>query len=221
MRYIFVIFALWCCSISSWAQTDSTQVRKPMYSVRHDYTTESEQNSISPKSLDKTAKDYNPNSQKLFGWNNDIGVGLGYSYIHTPLSGDYFVGLAPQSVIAIDLWLWGVYLNIEGMRHKTGYDVYGFDESVGVLIFKVGPLFRTDLGKIKLSYGPYIGGIFANVRDSSHNSIGARTYYGDHASGFVAGARVGLRTKHFVASIHGSNREVGATIGFAFDPNLW
>lgn len=37
MRYIFVIFALWCCSISCWAQTDSTQVRKPLYSVRHDF----------------------------------------------------------------------------------------------------------------------------------------------------------------------------------------
>lgn len=42
MRYIFVIFALWCCSISCWAQTDSTQVRKPMYSVRHGFVSDIE-----------------------------------------------------------------------------------------------------------------------------------------------------------------------------------
>lgn len=34
MRYIFVIFALWCCSISCWAQTDSTENKKAKYSVR-------------------------------------------------------------------------------------------------------------------------------------------------------------------------------------------
>lgn len=35
MRYILVIIALMCCSISSRAQTDSTEVKKPVYSVRH------------------------------------------------------------------------------------------------------------------------------------------------------------------------------------------
>ena len=42
MRYIFIIFAIWCCSISSLAQTDSTQVRKPMYSVRHGFVSDIE-----------------------------------------------------------------------------------------------------------------------------------------------------------------------------------
>ena len=43
MRYIFIILALWCCSISGMAQTDSTEVRKPMYSVRHGFVSEREQ----------------------------------------------------------------------------------------------------------------------------------------------------------------------------------
>lgn len=34
MRYLFIIIALWCCSISGKAQTDSVQVKKPLYSVR-------------------------------------------------------------------------------------------------------------------------------------------------------------------------------------------
>lgn len=34
MRYILLLAALWCCSISGKAQTDSVQVKKPLYSVR-------------------------------------------------------------------------------------------------------------------------------------------------------------------------------------------
>lgn len=34
MRYILVIIALMCCSISSRAQTDSTEVKKPKFTVR-------------------------------------------------------------------------------------------------------------------------------------------------------------------------------------------
>jgi len=37
MRYIFIIAMLLCYSISSTAQTDSTEVRTPMYSVRHGF----------------------------------------------------------------------------------------------------------------------------------------------------------------------------------------
>ncbi len=160
------------------------------------------------------------NSQRSFGLNKDLGVAIGYSYVHSPLKGDYFVGMAPQNIISIDAWLWCVYLGIEGLRHKTGYEVYGFNESVGLFIFKLGPVFKADIGKNKMYFGPYIGGAWADVKDSSNNSIGARTDYGNHAKGFVIGARLGLRLKKFVASIHGSNREVGFSVGFAFDPGF-
>lgn len=43
MRYIFIVWALWCCSISGMAQSDSTEVRKPMYSVRHGFVSENDQ----------------------------------------------------------------------------------------------------------------------------------------------------------------------------------
>lgn len=46
MRYIFIFLALWCCSISGRAQSDSTEVRKPMYSVRHGFISEGEQKEI-------------------------------------------------------------------------------------------------------------------------------------------------------------------------------
>ena len=37
MRHLFIIAMLLCCSISSMAQTDSTEVKNPMYSVRHGF----------------------------------------------------------------------------------------------------------------------------------------------------------------------------------------
>ncbi len=36
MKYIFIIIALMCCSTSGKAQTDSTETKKPKYSVRKD-----------------------------------------------------------------------------------------------------------------------------------------------------------------------------------------
>lgn len=36
MKYIFIIIALMCCSISGKAQTDSTETKKPKYSVREE-----------------------------------------------------------------------------------------------------------------------------------------------------------------------------------------
>lgn len=35
MKYIFIVLALWCCSISGWAQKDSMVIKKPKYSVRN------------------------------------------------------------------------------------------------------------------------------------------------------------------------------------------
>lgn len=161
---------------------------------------------------------------KKFGWNNDIGIGLGYSYIHSPLSGDKFVDQAPCSLISADLWLWGLYAGFDGGRHKTGYDVYGYDELVTTFLFKVGPLFRYELGGGKMLLNPYVGGLFVSVKDNSNNEIGARTKYGTHESCFVIGARVGFQIKHFVFGIHGSNKEIGGSVGFAIEPrfsNLW
>jgi len=43
MRYLFIIIALWCCSISGKAQTDSVQVKKPVYSVRRGIVSSQEQ----------------------------------------------------------------------------------------------------------------------------------------------------------------------------------
>jgi len=43
MRYIFIVFALVCCSISAKAQKDSTETRKPLYSVRHSFVSEAQQ----------------------------------------------------------------------------------------------------------------------------------------------------------------------------------
>lgn len=40
MRYIVVLIALFAVFNSSWAQTDSTQVKKPVYSVRHSFAQE-------------------------------------------------------------------------------------------------------------------------------------------------------------------------------------
>lgn len=42
MRYILLFAALWCCSISGKAQTDSVQVKIPLYSVRKGITAEQE-----------------------------------------------------------------------------------------------------------------------------------------------------------------------------------
>lgn len=46
MKYFLLILALWCCSMSGKAQRDSTEVRKPLYSVRHGFVSESEQKEI-------------------------------------------------------------------------------------------------------------------------------------------------------------------------------
>ena len=46
MRYILLLAALWCCSISGKAQTDSVQVKKPLYSVRKGFTAEQEQKEV-------------------------------------------------------------------------------------------------------------------------------------------------------------------------------
>ena len=40
MKQLFLLLILLCCSLSSNAQTDSTEVKKPTYSVRHGFVSE-------------------------------------------------------------------------------------------------------------------------------------------------------------------------------------
>ena len=102
------------------------------------------------------AQDEVPNSGGIH-WNNDVGISLGYSYIHSPLKGDNFVEMAPHHFLTGDIWILGVYLGISGWTNSTGYDVYGYKELVSSFLFKIGPLFRTDIRSMKLVFGPYIG----------------------------------------------------------------
>ena len=40
MKHLFLLLMLLCCSLNCNAQTDSTEVKKPMYSVRHGFVSE-------------------------------------------------------------------------------------------------------------------------------------------------------------------------------------
>lgn len=154
----------------------------------------------------------------LLHWNLGLGCSIGFNHIHNRMKGDEFVALAPRNTVEFDFNIAGVYLGFDLMSRKTGYDVYGYDEKVGVFAFKIGPSWRVDLkDKSALHLTPFVGWGNVEVKDTSENSIGARTDYGSHASGFLVGGKLAYVHKGVEYSVHGSNRDVGIGIGCFVD----
>lgn len=156
--------------------------------------------------------------KKFIGWGDRLGLTVGYERVHSPLDGDKFVDMAPRNLIGIDAMIYPVYFGISSGSHRTGYDVYGYDELVKVFSYRLGPIFRMQASDaVALTLAPFFGGINVSVGDESKNDIGARTKYGTHEKKFVAGARIGFRYKALEVAVIGSSRELGIHVGTSFD----
>lgn len=147
-------------------------------------------------------------------WNHSLGVGIGYSHVFNALKGDEFVELMPTELFNFDLTIFSFYMGFDFGSKKTGYDVYGFDEKVNTWDLKLGITLNHNLkNEHYFTFTPYVGYMTVDVDDTSHNSIGARTDYDTHQSGFFAGAKLAYCTGSIEYALHGSNREFGISIG--------
>lgn len=155
----------------------------------------------------------------LFGWNGTLGIGPGYAKQYKTFSSTYY-GMHPTAhMFGVDFSLLGVYCAIYGGDYKTGYKVYGYDEKIQTLAWKVGPSFRigqTDGWRLVLS--PYVGQDMYKVRDTSNNAIGARGDYGTHEKYVIYGLKLAVAYKWGSLGGFFSNREGGISLMLDMDP---
>lgn len=148
------------------------------------------------------------------GWNSTIGISAGYSRMFSPFNSDYYGINAPVDLINMDLSIWGVYVGLDFMCKKTGYDVYGYDEQITTLGMKFGPSIRIgNYKKWRCVISPFLGFIGYSISDTSENAIGARDDYGTKEKHFIGGCKISAVYKYFMFGMHCSNKEWGLSIG--------
>ena len=158
------------------------------------------------------------NAQSFIKWNNAVGIGIGYTKLHKSFTSQYEGISAPSNLINFDFTFYGIYMGLDAMAKKTGYDVYGFDEKVSTFTLKFGPSLRFGNSK-KWGYTltPYAGAAFYTLSDTSNNGIGARDDYGTKESKFIGGCKLAVIYDWYYFSLHGSNRDIGFSIGIEFE----
>lgn len=82
------------------------------------------------------------NAQSFIKWNNAIGIGVGYTKLYKEFSSQYDGIFAPTDLVHFDFTLYGIYIGLDAMAKKTGYDVYGYSEKVNTYTLKLGPSLR-------------------------------------------------------------------------------
>lgn len=158
------------------------------------------------------------NAQSFINWNKATGIGLGYSKLYKDFSTQYEGISAPSDLIHFDLMLYGFYAGIDVMVKDTGYDVYGYNEKLSTWALKFGPSFRIgNFNKWRYTVTPYAGVAFYSLFDGSNNDIGSRDEYGTKESKFIGGCKLSAIYDWYYFSLHGSNREVGFSIGIEFE----
>lgn len=158
------------------------------------------------------------NAQSFIKWNNALGIGIGYTKLYQDFSSQYEGISAPSDLIHFDLTIYGIYAGIDVMVKDTGYEVYGFNEKLSTWALKFGPSLRLGKGnKWRYTATPYAGVAFYSLFDGSNNDIGARDEYGSKESKFIGGCKLAAIYDWYYFSLHGSNREVGFSIGVEFE----
>ena len=158
------------------------------------------------------------NAQSFIKWNNAVGVGVGYTKLYKDFSEQYEGVSAPSDLIHFDLMLYGIYAGIDCMVKDTGYDVYGFSEKLSTWALKFGPSLKIgNSKKWRYTITPYVGVAFYSLSDGSNNDIGARDEYGSKESKFIGGCKLAAIYDWYYFSLHGSNREVGFSVGIEFE----
>lgn len=158
------------------------------------------------------------NAQSFIRWNKAIGIGVGYSKLYNDFSTQYEGISAPSDLIHFDLTLYGIYAGMDVMVKDTGYDVYGYSEKLSTWALKFGPSLKLGKGnKWRYTITPYAGVTFYSLFDGSNNDIGARDEYGTKESKFIGGCKLAAIYDWYYFSLHGSNREVGFSIGIEFE----
>ena len=158
------------------------------------------------------------NAQSVVKWNNAISIGVGYTKLYKEFSKQYEGVSAPSDLVHFDFTLYGIYLGLDAMAKKTGYDVYGYDEKISTYALKLGPSFSLREGpKTRQTITPYAGIAFYTLSDTSENDIGARDSYGVKESKFVFGCKLATTYDWFYLGVHFSNRECGLSAGVEFE----
>lgn len=154
------------------------------------------------------------NAQSFIKWNNAVSIGVGYTKLYKDFSSKYEGVSAPSDLVHFDFTLYGIYLGLDAMAKKTGYDVYGFDERVSTFALKLGPSFYLREGtKTRQTITPYAGVAFYTLSDTSENNIGARDSYGIKESKFIFGCKLAAIHDWYYIGFHFSNRECGLSVG--------
>ena len=158
------------------------------------------------------------NAQSFIKWNNALGIGVGYTKLYKNFSTQYEGISPPSDLIHFDLMLYGIYAGIDCMVKDTGYEVYGYSEKLSTWTLKFGPSLKIgNSQKWKYTITPYAGIAFYSLSDGSNNDIGARDEYGNKESQFIGGCKLSAIYDWYYFSLHGSNREIGFSIGVEFE----
>ena len=158
-------------------------------------------------------------SANSFGFYKGFGGTFGASYVYRGWHGQFAGQKPPQVLISGDFHAFFLFAGIEALAKNTGYDVYGYNETIVSKHLKFGTALQYCLDDSttpsKFIFCPYVGVISWNIRDSSGNSIGARTNYGDRERFMTVGAKVLFRPRGYPFSfgIDASTRTVGLSVG--------
>lgn len=163
-----------------------------------------------------------PASAQEFGPYKGLGGMFGASHLYRGWKCGFDGEKPPQTMFSVDINLLFFFVGFDVASRNTGYDVYGYNESVVSRHVKFGASLQYVTNQYytktpgKFLFCPYVGFGSWNVRDSSGNDIGARTNYGEREKFTSVGINVIYRPRDFPLSfgLDVSTRTAGLTLGF-------
>lgn len=153
--------------------------------------------------------------------NMSIGASINYTHLFNKLKGDSFVDKMGQDLVGVDANLFLLYLGFDCIKQNTGYIVYGFKEQVTTYVYRIGPSFWYGTERRHWGFAPFVEFCNVKVNDTSKNSIGARTYYDNHAQKTGFGVKLSYTNTLVEMGLRISSLGIGLSIGIALPMYSW
>lgn len=153
--------------------------------------------------------------------NKSIGVSFNYTHLHNKIKGDKFVEYMGQDLIGADVNIFLLYMGFDLNSKYTGHVVYGFKEQVNTFVLRIGPSLWYGTDKGHFGFTPFIEFCNVKVDDTSHNSIGARTYYDTHANKTGFGIKLSYSSTLMEMGLRISSLGIGVSFGVSLPVTKW
>lgn len=153
--------------------------------------------------------------------NKSIGASFSYTHLHSKLKGDTFVDHMGQDLIGVDANIFLLYVGFDIMSKYTGHIVYGFKERVTTYAYRIGPSFWYGTDKGHFGFTPFVEVCNVKVDDTSRNSIGARTYYDNHATKTGFGIKLSYSSTIMDMGFRISSLGIGVSFGISLPVYKW